>query len=133
MRLLLLHPEVATRPCEVCEKYCFDKDGRLEKFPKHGPDSKPLERPKGTKPPCETCPKITGLRPEDGPPRAALAVELSEQNRRAYEHYLECRAVNRFPNDALVRRHARIIREVEDEVQRAGQSAMIGLLGLGRK
>jgi hypothetical protein len=41
---------------------------------------------------------------------------LSEANQRCYEHYRECRAVGRFPDDPIVRRNAAIIREIEDEI-----------------
>ena len=40
----------------------------------------------------------------------ARAVELSPENRRAWEHYLECRAVESWPEDPIVRRNAAIIR-----------------------
>lgn len=43
---------------------------------------------------------------------------LSEQNWQAYTHYLECRAVGEFPNDPIVRRHARLIRQIEDAADR---------------
>lgn len=129
---------MATRPCELCEKYVFQKDGRVQRFPEHGPDSQPLERPKGTKPPCESCPKITlaGVDKWDGPARPALAVEMSERTRRVYEHYKRCRAVEwNVPDaqDELVQHHAAVIREVEDEQERAGSAAMVGLMGFGGK
>lgn len=38
-------------------------------------------------------------------------IEFSEKNQRAYDHYLECKATGRFPNDPIVLRNARIIEE----------------------
>ena len=52
---------------------------------------------------------------ERGPNPAA---ELSAWNWQAYEHYCECKAVGQFPDDAIVRRNAGLIRMVEDSVAR---------------
>lgn len=107
VRLLLTHPEVATRDCPVCEKVHFDQYGRMET----DRDGKPRTRPKGTFPPCRYaargCPK--------GTPEAQKS--LSGKNVAAYYHYLECKAVGDFPKDAIVRRNAGIIRQVEDSVR----------------
>ena len=69
------------------------------------------------------CPKGT---PEH--PRTLLP-----ENELAYEHYRECRAVGEFPDDAVVRRNAAIIRKVEDEVEiRADtefRKTMISIIG----
>lgn len=43
---------------------------------------------------------------------------LSAKNRRAYRHYRMCRAVGRFPPDAVVERNAALIRGVEEEIER---------------
>ena len=43
---------------------------------------------------------------------------LSPENEQVWEHYRECRAVGQFPDDPLVRRHAALIRETEDECHR---------------
>lgn len=63
-------------------------------------------------PPCRVkeigCPKGT---PEKNR-------ELSPKNRQAYEHYLQCKAVGKFPEDAIVYRNAGIIRRIEDSFQR---------------
>lgn len=63
-------------------------------------------------PPCRTnqgCPKGT---PEN-------SKELSSKNRQAYEHYLQCKAVGKFPEDAIVYRNAGIIRQIEDRMDRS--------------
>lgn len=59
-------------------------------------------------PPCRTnqgCPKGT---PEN-------SKELSNKNRLAYDHYLQCKAIGKFPDDAIVYRNAGIIRRIEDQ------------------
>ena len=104
MRLAILHPGIAWRDCADCETHVYDeKTGRRME---HG--GKPMKRPKGNLAPCRTrangCPK--------GTPEASRA--LNERNQRAYQHYLECRAVNQWPDDGIVRRNASIIRQVMD-------------------
>lgn len=70
-----------------------------------------MARPPGAPPPCDRCPKV----PDDAPAKHwDYAVELSQRNERVYRHYLECKAVGSFPDDPIVRRHAGIIRRVED-------------------
>jgi hypothetical protein len=84
-----------------------DDDGRVMKR-----GGKPL--PMVTPPPCHSCPKIPYGEPAD----RAHAEDMSDRNRLAYYHWLECRAVNVWPDDPLVRRNARIIREVYDRWER---------------
>ena len=107
MKLLLLYPEIARRDCRICQKYLFNEDtGRVE----IGRDGRPEERYFACPAPCRTdkgCPKGT---PEK--PRA-----LNELNQLRYEHYLECRAVGKFPEDPLVIRNAVLIQSIEDEVK----------------
>lgn len=116
--LMLAHPEVAYRPCDLCKKFMFNhKTGELLK----NKDGSPTERPAHSKVPCEfsktssidvrkrACPKVS---PDAG-------IELSEKNRNAYEHYRECRAVSQFPDDPIVRRNAAIILSLEEAHQQA--------------
>lgn len=68
--------------------------------------------------PCRTsvgCPKGT---PEK-------SKELTQENKRVYEHYLECKATGNFPDDPLVRRHASIIMQTEKEAEQAKQTQAI--------
>ena len=99
--LALRHPEVAGRDCTLCREWWY------------GPNGKPLTDSQGRKRkrvgvvPCETqigCPKGH----YDNP------IDLSWKNQNAYTHYLECRAVCSFPDDPVVRRNARIIRQAEE-------------------
>lgn len=62
------------------------------------------------------CPKQPPDVPE--PERSwATAVELTEQNWRAWAHYRECVAVGSFPDDPIVRRNAAVIRAAEDAAE----------------
>jgi len=92
----------------------------------------PFPRRPGTPTPCRWCPKI----PEGAAKVRANAVELNERNAAAYLHYRECRAVGSFPDDWIVRRNARAIREVEDAAERFRQSEhlmnLAALLRAGR-
>lgn len=115
--MALLHPKVAFRDCETCKKYLFDEDsGEIERNPV---TKELIERPKGTFPPChygeDQCPKVS---PEAGR-------GLTDQNRHAYEHYQQCRAVGKFPADGIVRENAAVIRAVEDQVQSIEQQKQL--------
>ncbi len=65
--------------------------------------------------PCGRCPKL----PRDVPlaertPAAGRALGPSARSLRAIRHYLECKAVGRFPDeDPIVRRNAWLLSEVE--------------------
>lgn len=125
MRLLLYHPEYAARPCEDCAKWMYQEDGSRKMF-----RGLPMLRPQGVPTPCWKCPKI----PADAPVKArSEAVEMSEQSRAVWLHYSECRAVGQFPDDPIVRRHAGLIRRIEDAHARntiAGRlDSIITLLG----
>lgn len=80
----------------------------------------PVPRPPGMGTPCATCPK----QPDDVPPHERTpqtAKELGERGYAVLGHYLRCRAVGRFPHDALVERHAAVC----DAVYRAHQDAPV--------
>ena len=85
----------------------------------------PLVRPPGQKTPCHDCPKVPDYAPEKS---SAYAIEPSEKSHRAYQHYLECAAVGQFPDDPLVRRNARIIRQVEQAWERRPLQTLLTLL-----
>lgn len=121
MRVLLFHPEWS-RSCADCLSWLYADDGHVVKR-----CGEPVSRPKGAPTPCHKCPKI----PFGAVPVRANAVELTEQNYRAYLHYLECRAVGKFPDDPIVRRNARILRALQDEFEQRPLWKLIALLGLG--
>lgn len=125
MRLVLLHPQVAYRDCDHCQKYIYDEstgDVVLNRL------DEPRERDAGCPPLCRTkkgCPKGTPENPQS----------LTPENEMAYQHYRECRAVGEFPDDPVVRRNAAFIRSVEDETamdrERIKQSDLHALLMAG--
>ena len=118
VRLILLHPEWASRSCADCQAWSYDDDG--QRSTRGGKDQ---PRPPGSLTPCWKCPKIPdGTPPEERNPSSA--VELDERNRRAWRHYLECRATLSFPDDDIVRRNAAILRGVEDEAERHSLSGL---------
>lgn len=112
--LILMHPTVARRPCETCIAYMHNDRGAHfgEIVTRAG---QPVPRPRGVKTPCRVCPKI----PPGAEPRPANAVDLSESDLQSWEFYRECKAVNSFPADPLVRYAAAEFRAVEETVERA--------------
>jgi hypothetical protein len=145
VRLILSHPHVAARSCEDCKKWYYEDSPTrmaLEVFTRgKDEEGRPLrvERIAGQEPRCAWCPKV----PRDVvDPCPEAAVELSEKNWRAYQHYLECRAVGEWPTgDAIVRRNAMLIRGVEESAARAEAAAtggglrsmLLGLVSGGKK
>ena len=110
VRVLLLHPEWS-RTCADCLKW------------RYGPDGKRMDRPHGSGlwltnddgfTPCSECPKI----PSGKPKERRYAVELSDKNYRAWKHWRECRAVNSFPDDPIVRRNAEILQGIQDQIDK---------------
>lgn len=127
MRLAILHPEVAFRDCTDCEMHVYDeKTGERLKLA----NGQPMARPRGTCAPCRFrdngCPKGT---PE-------MSKGLSDRNWKAWQHYRECRAVGQFPDDAIVRRNAAIIRAAteaaEETLRRRDLGPLAALLAGGR-
>lgn len=115
--MILTAPQVAGRDCAHCQKYLYEETGPRAGTVKtmHG---KPMLR-RGP-PPCgqpQGCPKGTPHSPKT----------LSFRNWIAYNAYLEWKAVGQFPDDPIVRRNARIIRQVEDEVERQERRVLASL------
>ncbi len=120
-----MHPAVASRSCSDCKQWMYeDSGGNFGKLLTRR-DKQPIPRAKSktgaVNTPCAFCPKIPEHIPDKIPENA---VELTERNREAYDHYCECKAVSDFPNDPIVRHNAAIIRGVEDLVVRAEQQKL---------
>ncbi len=85
---------------------------------------KPIPRRSSCPTPCHMCPKM----PAGVEARRKNAIELSERNLAAFAHYRESRAVGGFTAaeqaDRLVRRHAVLIREAFDELERVPLSQL---------
>jgi hypothetical protein len=127
VRLALLHPDVAARSCGDCRRFQYlDEPGKFAAAPMRR-QGLPVLRPKGTLTPCSWCDK----QPADVPPHERTpdtAVELSPKNWRAYQHYLECKAVGQFPDDPIVRRNAALFAQAEKVADRVAQlnAAVLG-------
>lgn len=110
VRLYLQYPALSRLSCGTCQKWLMDPlSGRI--WDRNG---KPIPRSLEDALLCQTpegCPKGTPDAPKS----------LSPKNEQALRHYLECQAVGHFPDDAIVKRNARIIREVytQHEASRA--------------
>lgn len=85
----------------------------------------PVVRPPGSPTPCWKCPKV----PPGEPACPESAVEMTDQNWRAFRHYEECRAVGAFPDDPIVRRNAALIRRVYDAWEQDPVFRLLGVLG----
>lgn len=112
VRLILWHP-IWDRSCRSCETYDYGSDGRLRLDHK----GLPRQRTPGVPTPCRKCPKV----PEEAKEATAhvgelrkAADDMTDANRTAYARYLEWKAVNRFPDDAVVTWYAGVIRGIED-------------------
>ena len=107
------HPEVAGRDCHDCLRHVYDHS-RGERLTRH---SQPIPRPPGTFAPCHygRCAKGS---PNNG--------GLSQKNKRAWLHFLECDAVGRFSEDAIVKRNAALIRLAMDSPGRAQRDEASG-------
>jgi hypothetical protein len=121
--MILHHPEVPT--CKDCQEWMYDKEWKKTLRLQIGPDGElarlPLRRRKGDPTPCPTCPKS-----HDGQPHPEK--ELSRKNAAAWRHYMECKATGQFPDDAIVRHNAALIRWIEESADRSNQRMIPSLL-----
>lgn len=115
VRLQVLYPHAAESDCDYCKAWWYDpisgettQRGGLPvaRQPHHTLLCETVGPEGPTDPPAGGCPKGTPEKP----------LSLSPKNRRALNHYLECRA-SVFPDDAIVRHNARIIRRVLDQIE----------------
>lgn len=104
VELEMLHPRIARRSCESCQKLWYRQSDGLVILDGLG---QPMERVGPT--PCRTnvgCPKGT---PEN-------QKTLTTANQWAFAHFLDCDAIGVFPDDPIVARNARVIRSVMKRV-----------------
>ena len=64
------------------------------------------------------CPKGTADKPK----------VLSVKNRKAYQHWKECKAVGQFPEDDIVRQNAAMIQEIVENVAEHKQMQMMSIM-----
>lgn len=119
MILLRQWPEVASLSCTVCQKLQIDEKWQIVKQA-----GQPVPRAPSTFPPCRYphigCPK--------GTPENSNA--LTPANELVYQYHKECEAVGQWPDDALVKRNAAIIRAAEDAVDRERADRVVDLLSV---
>ena len=101
----MLYPEVANRSCGHCLDYEYDEEtGKVREF-----NGRLVKRHPKFPAPCrdakQGCYKGTPENPNT----------LSDRNLRAYRHWKECRAVNCFPDDGIVRNNAVLIQDAIDK------------------
>lgn len=119
--MLLRHPEVASRPCDVCKLYRWNPDGTIEHFR----PGVPTPNPTGYTP-CSTCPKKS--------PDKAHKYELSNKNRQTLALYYRTRAMSGVNlsdaarSDPIVQKNLAII----DRIVRAFEAEQAALAGATR-
>lgn len=105
--------------------------GRITRRPDR-PNGIPQRRRPGAPTPCNVCPKIPFPIGSAEKVREN-AIELSDRNRKCVAHWLEAREVGFRPHeqeDHWVRRHARILRSVQDEFDRRPLENLTDLLSI---
>lgn len=113
--MLFEQPKLACRSCDDCEKYEYDEDGdQVKEW--DGKIELPVLRLPHNPPVCWACDKVPDKvrQLKQRHVTRADAINLTERNKLVYLHYRECRAVGVFPDDPIVRRHAGIIRDIQD-------------------
>lgn len=78
-----------------------------------------LPRPKGGKPPCWKCPKLS-TEDQRQDPRPEKATEMNERNRRAWEYYHEVQAGAVMADDPVTRRLCGMLLMMEKAIEREG-------------
>ena len=111
----------------MCALYLFqDLPGKPPALKPLMRGDEPVRRPAGHHPPCRydstPCPKGTPENPKS----------LSARNRKVLDHYRECEATGQFPNDAIVRQNAAIIRETLRVLDNERQQMLAVIAGGGK-
>lgn len=115
MRLYLLHPGWSARSCYVCNRWTHDPSGpNGDAGAIYERGGKRWLKDKKCATQCADCPKIPATAPEKS---ARYAEQFDDRTWMAFQFYRECRAVKDWPQDPIVRWAAKIIRDVEDEVE----------------
>jgi hypothetical protein len=124
-----MHADIASRSCADCQRFMYtDSPGPPVSMGEVRRDPKGKPYPRIGKPPCWYCPKQpSGLAEGDRTPETA--VELSDRNWLAYQHYTECKAVGQFPADWLVKRNAATIAGAESVANQVQQLQLAILRG----
>ena len=112
---------IAFRNCDHCLRYVYDeKTGK----PRVTSQGEYVERLPTVPAPCRRggCPKGTAENPKI----------LNSKNMLAYQHWKECKAVGKFPDDPIVKQNAAIIQEIQDLADDNKQIMLIStMMGVG--
>lgn len=113
--LVLRYPGIASVPCSRCIEILGDFiDGEWVPSTRCG---KEIERPKGSKTPCWKCPKLSLEDRKGENPNPSMAVELSDNNRRAWDYYNEVQAGATMADDPITRRFCGALRRLERKIE----------------
>lgn len=117
-RVAILTPKFSIS-CQVCESFIWKPDGSVQRLA----TGEPMARTSQEIPTrCQGCPKVPrGVRESGAGWKECRrqAIEITPENAQALCRYKEFRATHEFPDDAIVRWYAAIIREIEDERDRS--------------
>jgi len=111
LRMLLAHPEVATRSCEDCKKWVYNPDGSRQQR-----GGKDVPRHPTVPTPCDSCPKKS--------PEEAHEYELSLKNMKAVQFHSISKACGfrnltpELANDSIIQRNFTIIEGIEEHFER---------------
>jgi hypothetical protein len=115
---LLTHPQVASRTCDDGMRWVFNTEsGEVSRDKNTG---RPIERPRGSRPPCFPCPKCANE--ADKSPTTGRRCDLSRKNRLTLARYYE-QLVCPGPVDAIMRRNFGIIHALFLAHERSTQEA----------
>jgi hypothetical protein len=119
---LLFHPHWAKRSCLDCQNYIYNSDGSMTMRA-----GLPVVAGNDHRPPCYKCPKI----PDGELPCPSKAQELNAKNRKAYDHWLEARAVgfrDYERDDWIVRRNASIFEMLHESLENVNQRETMSMM-----
>lgn len=116
-QLIIVHPDIAHMSCDKCEIYVHT-DGIIQQTGKPAPKRSIGKAGRLIPPtPCNICPKI----PKESPVKSrAWALDLTPKLQQTLTHYRECSAVNQFPDDAIVKHNAGIIKTAFEAIDVRG-------------
>ncbi len=77
-----------------------------------------LQRPLGSRPPCQVCPKVAGLPADQQTPEEGSRSDLSKKNRQTLDRYYEHRAAPLAGLDAVARHNFGLIERTIAEHER---------------
>jgi hypothetical protein len=126
-RLFFIDRVKFDRPCRVCREYVFDEETGKPEL-RRG-TSLPMLRPRGSSPPCHSCPKTI-----EEPPAGrswTAAIDPPKWAYRAFRHWRQCAAVGFHVSDVedrIVRRNAALFQSVADSVEAGHRGALFALL-----